>query len=71
MEEETINYVDDCVDIRKWSLGVVNRVIREKKESLERVGMRIDEKKMETCIFRRRRKDQKEELLDGTKKTID
>lgn len=65
-----INYVDNCADIREWSPGVVEKVIEEKRKRMERIGIKIDEKKTEVCIFRRRRKDQKEKPLEGTKEMI-
>lgn len=49
---------------------MVDEIIEVKSVKLENIGMKLDELKTETCIFRRKQKDQKKEAPGSTKKKI-
>lgn len=70
LEDSTINYMDDCTDIREWRQEVVEEIIRIKKEKFRRIGIAIDGTKTEAYIFRKKKKIQGEKTLEETKKNI-
>lgn len=70
LQEDTLNYIDDCADVREWRAGVVEEIVKEKGKKLKEVGMKLDETKTKAYIFRREWKNKKEEALEGTRKKI-
>lgn len=70
LSKDTINYINHGTDVREWRPGIMQEIVKEKKQRLKEVKMVLDKTKTEVCIFRKKRKDQEKEAPEGMKKRI-